>query len=118
LIQGKGCRMRRRDFVVGLAGAAAWPVVALAQQGDRMRRIGMLMAFDENDPPAKSLVSAFTQALADLGDESKLIALPAGTFIAEPPKTTHFTWAKDGEVILQVTGIGPSGTTLVQPPKP
>jgi putative tryptophan/tyrosine transport system substrate-binding protein len=59
--------MRRRDFVVGLAGAAAWPVVALAQQGDRMRRIGMLMAFDENDPPAKSLVSAFTQALADLG---------------------------------------------------
>ena len=56
--------------------------------------------------------------LGEQWDESKLIALPAGTFLAEPPKTTHFTWAKEGEVILQVTGIGPSGTTLVQPPKP
>jgi quercetin dioxygenase-like cupin family protein len=56
--------------------------------------------------------------LGEQWDESKLIALPAGTFLAEPPKTTHFTWAKEGEVILQVTGIGPTGTTLVQPPKP
>jgi putative tryptophan/tyrosine transport system substrate-binding protein len=59
--------IRRREFIAGLGSAAAWPVVALAQQGDRMRRIGMLMALDENDPPAKSFVSAFTQALADLG---------------------------------------------------
>jgi quercetin dioxygenase-like cupin family protein len=56
--------------------------------------------------------------LGEQWDESKLIALPAGTFLAEPPKTTHFTWAKEGEVILQVTGIGPTGTTLVPPPKP
>jgi hypothetical protein len=56
--------------------------------------------------------------LGEQWDESKLIALPAGAFLAEPPMTTHFTWAKEGEVILQVTGIGPSGTTLVQPPKP
>ena len=53
--------------------------------------------------------------LGEQWDESKLIALPPGTFLVEPPKTTHFTWAKDGEVILQVTGIGPSGTTFVQP---
>jgi hypothetical protein len=38
-----------------------------AQQGEGMRRIGMLMTFDENDPAAKTYVSAFTQALADLG---------------------------------------------------
>ena len=56
--------------------------------------------------------------LGEQWDESKLIALPAGTFLAEPPKTIHFTWAKEGEVILQVTGIGPTGTTLVQPSKP
>src|SRR5436190_23222314 len=56
--------------------------------------------------------------LGEQWDESKLIALPAGTFLGEPPMTTHFTWAKEGKVILQVTGIGPSGTTLVQPPKP
>src|SRR6516225_1025961 len=45
--------------------APAWPLVAPAQQG--VRRIGVLVQLDENDPPAKSLVSAFTQALADLG---------------------------------------------------
>ena len=45
--------MRRREFIAGLAGAAAWPLMALAQQGDRVRRIGVLMPYDENDPEAK-----------------------------------------------------------------
>ena len=44
-------------------------------------------------------------------DESKLKMYPAGTFFSEAPKTPHFTWAKDGEVIIQVTGIGPTGRT-------
>jgi putative ABC transport system substrate-binding protein len=57
----------RRAFIAGLGGAAAWPLAAHAQQGERMRRIGALIAGDENDPVAKPLVSAFTQALADLG---------------------------------------------------
>ena len=59
--------IRRRDFIAGLGGAAAWPVVARAQQGDRVRRIGVLTAADENDPEWKSRISAFTQVLADLG---------------------------------------------------
>jgi quercetin dioxygenase-like cupin family protein len=56
--------------------------------------------------------------LGEKWDDTKLIAFPAGTFFSEPPKTPHFAWAKDGEVILQVTGIGPTSTTPVQPSKP
>jgi putative tryptophan/tyrosine transport system substrate-binding protein len=59
--------MRRREFIAGLAGAAAWPVAARAQQSERARRAGVLMGFDENDPEASGWLSAFTQGLSDLG---------------------------------------------------
>jgi putative ABC transport system substrate-binding protein len=59
--------MRRREFIAGLGSAMAWPLNARAQPAERVRRIGALMAGDENDPFAKLRLSAFTGALADLG---------------------------------------------------
>jgi putative tryptophan/tyrosine transport system substrate-binding protein len=58
--------MRRREFIAGL-GVVAWPLAARGQEGDRLRRIGVLMSLDENDPQQKHRLSAFTQALGDLG---------------------------------------------------
>ncbi len=60
----------------------------------------------------------FYFAVGDQWDESKLKAYPAGTLYSEPPRTSHFASAKDGEVILQVTAIGPTGNVPVSMQKP
>jgi putative tryptophan/tyrosine transport system substrate-binding protein len=60
--------MRRRDFITLVGGAAAsWPLAARAQQSERVRRIGMLMAYPEGDRQGKASVDAFRQELAKLG---------------------------------------------------
>jgi putative tryptophan/tyrosine transport system substrate-binding protein len=87
--------MRRRAFISLLGGAAAaWPLAASAQQGERVRRIGVLAAYAENDPEAQARVVAFRQALQGLGwTEGRNIAMEyrwgagdagrARTFVAE-----------------------------------
>jgi putative tryptophan/tyrosine transport system substrate-binding protein len=60
--------MRRREFITLLGGAtAAWPLAARAQQRERMRRIGVLVAYAESDPEAQARIAALRQGLRELG---------------------------------------------------
>jgi putative tryptophan/tyrosine transport system substrate-binding protein len=59
--------VKRREFIAGLGSAAAWPIMAHAQQSNRMRRVGVLMGWNESDPVAKAWLSAFTDGLSQLG---------------------------------------------------
>jgi putative tryptophan/tyrosine transport system substrate-binding protein len=59
--------MRRRDFITTVGGMTVWSRAARAQQADRVRLIGVLMGYAENDPAAQSDVAAFRGALASLG---------------------------------------------------
>ena len=60
--------MKRRDFIKVVGGAAAtWPLAARAQQGERMRRVGALLAMAEGDPDKNLRVAAFEQGLRQLG---------------------------------------------------
>ncbi len=60
--------MLRRDFIKAIGGSTiAWPLTARAQQAERMRRIGVLMAYAESNPIGQSEVAAFRKALQELG---------------------------------------------------
>jgi quercetin dioxygenase-like cupin family protein len=52
-------------------------------------------------------------AVGEQWDESKMRPYPVGTFVSEPATTPHYAWAKDGEVVVQFMGLGPTGITMI-----
>src|SRR3974390_2689457 len=60
-------QLKRREFITLLGGAAVWPLAARAQQPDRMRLVGVLMGYAENDSEAQAWVAAFREGLQKLG---------------------------------------------------
>src|SRR5262249_7331982 len=62
-----GATMRRREFITLISGATAIPLVAAAQQPERVRRFGVLMSTAANDPVGQARIAAFRQGLQKLG---------------------------------------------------
>jgi len=59
--------VKRREFITLIGGAAAWPLAARAQQGERMRRIGVLMPLAADDPIGQARITALREGLEKLG---------------------------------------------------
>jgi len=59
--------MNRREVIAGLGSVAAWPALARAQQGDRMRRVGVLMNSAATNTLSQSYLAAFVEGLSQLG---------------------------------------------------
>src|SRR5262245_41163008 len=77
--------MRRRTFITLLGGAAAWPLAARAQQGERTRRIGVLMSLSKDDPEDEQRRAVLQQSLQQLGwSEGRNLHIEYRWFAGEP----------------------------------
>ena len=103
-------RWNRREFIAGLAGVAAWPLPARAQQPERMRRIGILLNASSDDPQYQAWVGAFLQALAlldwTIGRNVRIDTRWAGANAAEIQRHAAELVALAPDVIL-AHGAGP-----------
>lgn len=104
-----GVVMQRRDFIGLVSGAAACPLVVLAQQAVRVRRIGVLMAYAEIDPEARARVAALEKELHDLGwTEGRDIQIDTRWPTANLEtidRTAHELVASQPDVILSSTTL-------------
>src|SRR5262249_320347 len=100
--------MRRRDFISGVGSAAVWPLVARAQQSaDRVRRIGVMMGYAENDPEAQTRLAAFKRGLLSSGwNEGRNLKIDVRWAAGDADRATPFAKelvALQPEVIIATT---------------
>ena len=109
--------MRRREFIGLLGGAAAWPLAARAQQGERMRRIGVLMFTTPDEPESQARITALAQGLQEAGWSRR--PQPPDRYALEqrrpraPASRCARNWSLSVRDVL-VAGVGPTTATLQQ----
>jgi putative tryptophan/tyrosine transport system substrate-binding protein len=123
--------LRRREFITLLGAAAAWPLAARAQQGERLRRIAMLMAYAESDSEAQTWVAAYRDRLQQLGwtegrniaidvrwatGETEAIQRYAKELVASRPELLLASSTPPTAALLQQTRTIPIVFTLVSDP--
>jgi putative tryptophan/tyrosine transport system substrate-binding protein len=100
--------MSRREFITLLGGAATWPMVAQAQQPERIRRLGVLSNGEENAPQAKARQDAFRKGMEALGWlEGRNIRIDYRYFAGDPDRAR----AQAAELVALVPDV-----ILSQPP--
>jgi ABC transporter substrate binding protein len=111
--------VRRREFITLLGGAAAWPFAAHAQQGERMRRIGVFLPAAADDPVFQARVGAFLQALALLGWTigRNVVYVAAGGLISYGPDYVDHYRLAAGYVDRILKGEKPADLPVQAPTK-
>src|SRR6516164_8058801 len=107
----RGDRVKRREFITLLGGAAAWPLAANAQEPERMRRVGVLISATEDDPQLRRQLVAFQGGLRELGwSEGRNLRIDTRLTAADPNRLK--TYAAE-LVALQPDALVASGPTPV-----
>ena len=115
--------MQRREFIILLGGtAAAWPLTVRAQQGERVRRVGVLMPFTANDPEGQARNALFEKSLRELGwkvgrdlqidyywpgGEAATIRRDAAELVARAPDVILSVGSSTTRLLLQATNTIP-----------
>ena len=76
-------QLRRREFITLLGGTAAWPLAARAQQGERVRRIGVLINFAQTDREGQASVAAFTATLQEVSKADQSMSKPGVSLLGD-----------------------------------